>query len=250
MHRTRMCSHIQLPEPIERSPHRLLLHVWRTWCAETKTGNNIVLLSNVVWGIKWNGSFEYVLMLSDKIPRREAGWVRELPGQVCATTTRRASHRGDVLVEAVGRDLRLHHGECARLASPRAPSTLAAHLAGACLSSCAADGPILRLLRSTRTAFVCSRRRGRYYKDHFLNVHSWPCTLGLYYYFLFMTKLLITSFLLNVRMLHLGYFVYLLTTNATTMTWQVLMDFSIMYWCISFVSPAHFKWKITKKVIL
>lgn len=106
----------------------------------------------------------------DTLPRREARWVRELPGQVRAAKTWRAAHRSDVLVATAGRDLWLHDGERARLASPRAPSAFAAHFPGAYISRRATNGPLLRRICGARTALVCSRGGSRrpkvYLKSH------------------------------------------------------------------------------------
>lgn len=164
----------------------------------------------------------FSLSLADTLPRREAGWVRELPGQFRAAKTRRAAHRGDILIAAAGRDLRLHDGERARLASPRAPSALAAHLAGAYLTHRADDGPLLRLIRRAGTALVCSRGGSRHPKvyitinmagqlPHFKALHTAVLTVQVWNYidlfFLYLTLLytIIRRLGLRIRMINYRY---------------------------------------------
>lgn len=112
--------------------------------------------------------FDTCLSFLDPLPRREAGWVRELPGQVCAAPPRWAPARGHLLLAADGRDLRLLHGERAWLASPRgprlAPRAPAAGFAGPCLSPRRPDGPLLRLL--CRAWATPLSGRGGHYREN------------------------------------------------------------------------------------
>lgn len=112
----------------------------------------------------------YIIVFSDSFPWREAGWVRELPGQVRAAAAWWAADRGDVLVAADGRDLRLHGRECARLACLGAPCARAALLPGALACGARAPaGPLLRLCGAGTTSH-CSRGRSRYLKDSLRDV--------------------------------------------------------------------------------